>query len=238
MPHTCGAFLFWDYLEFILIICSLEYLRKLILNLMKNNILILAALLVLASCSQKQFSFRKTIKVNQPKQQELVLEESQEPETILAQEPENPTPQETTVSEPTTAMLHNNMMLEANPQTEKLNTNEQSFYTPQVTVKVKAPEEKLAPQKAESKLNKKAGGDGSTAAILGFIFGIVGLVGMFVGLGLLSLLFLIAGLVLSIVGLKSSNRGLSLAGLIFSIVGLVLWVIIIVLLAAFISAAV
>jgi uncharacterized protein YcfL len=205
---------------------------------MKNNILILSALLVLASCSQKQFSFRKTIKVNQPKQQELVLEESNQAETILAQEPEILTQQETLVSQPTSTMLNNNMMIEMNQQTENLNLNEQSNYTPQVIIKEKAPEEKLAPKKVESKLNKKAGGDGSTSAVLGFIFGIVGLIGMFVGLGLLSLLFLIAGLVLSIVGLKSSNRGLSLAGLILSIAGLVIWLILIVFVAAFIAAAV
>ena len=208
---------------------------------MRNNILILAALLVLASCSQKQFSFRKTIKVNQPKQQELVVEESQVGESLIAQDIEISTPQETVVSESTSAILNNSMVIENQQQTENLSLNDPVVNTPQVVTKEKAQEEKLAPQKAESKLNKKSGGDGSTAAILGFIFGLVGLIGMFVNLGiisLLSLLLLIAGLVLSIVGLKSDNRGLALVGLIASIVGLVIWLILIVLVASFISSGV
>lgn len=205
---------------------------------MKNNILILAALLLLASCSQKQFSFRKTIKVNSNKQQELVLEETKEEEASTLAESENNPAQEFVSTEATPIPSGHDMMVETNQEVEQPVLTAPKTYTPPVEVKEKKSIEKLLPSKIEQKLNKKSGGDGSIAAILGFIFGIVGFLGVFIGLGIFSLLLLIAGLVLSIVGLKSENRTLALLGLIFNLIGLVLWLILIVLVAAFISAAV
>lgn len=61
---------------------------------------------------------------------------------------------------------------------------------------------------------------GSTAALLGFIFSLVGVFAFPV--------MLIPGLILSIGGLKSRSRhGLALSGLIISIVVMVLWVLLI-----------
>jgi hypothetical protein len=206
---------------------------------MKNNILILAALLVLASCSQKQFSFRKTIKVNQPKQQELVLDENKEDESTLLVESENTFPQEIAIAESIPAVsAGNDMMMEANQQVEQPKMPIPETYTPPVAVKEKKSIEKLLPSKIEQKLNKKSGGDGSTAAILGFVFGLLGVIFLFTSspvLALLSLLLLIAGIVLSIIGLNSDSRVFAIIGLIFNILGLVIWLLAIIFVAALLS---
>jgi hypothetical protein len=215
-----------------------EYLRTLKLNLMKNNILILAALLLLASCSQKQFSFRKTIKVNSNKQQELVLEETKEEESSTLAESENNPAQEFVSTEATPIPSGHDMMVETNQEVEQPVLTAPKTYTPPVEVKEKKSIEKLLPSKIEQKLNKKSGGDGSTAAILGFVFGVLAIAFMFsssAALALLSLLLLIAGMVLSIVGLNSDNRTFALIGLILNILGLVLWLLVIIIVAAALS---
>lgn len=206
---------------------------------MKNNILILFALLTLASCSQKQFSFRKTIKVNQPKQQELVLDENKEDESSLLVESENTFSQEITIAESIPAISSgNDMMMEAIQQVEQPKTTIPETYTPPVQVKEKRSIEKLLPSKIEQKLNKKSGGDGSVAAILGFVFGLLGVIFLFTSsplLVLISLLFLIAGMVLSIIGLNSDSRVFAIIGLIFNILGLVIWLLAIIFVAALLS---
>lgn len=205
---------------------------------MKNNILILVALLVLASCSQKQFSFRKTIKVKPKKQQELVLEETKEDNTTALVESENNLIQEFTTTESIPLSSNHDMMVEGNQEVEQQVTNVPKMYTPAVEMKEKKSIEKLLPSKIEQKLSKKSGGEGSVSAILGLVLGILAIAFMFsnsAALVLLSLLLLVAGMVLSIVGLNSDNRTFAILGLIFNILGLFIWLLVIILVAALLS---
>ena len=82
------------------------------------------------------------------------------------------------------------------------------------------------------KPNFSAENSGDTAALLSLIFGTLGFAAMwFTGIGLL---FLITGLILGFVGLKSEEkRNLAVIGLIFSAIGLLIFLAVIVLLAAF-----
>ncbi len=205
---------------------------------MKYKLLVLLGVFALASCSQKQFSFRKTIKVNQHEQVKLEKKSVEKSEEVALENIE---------SLPTTSP---NMEAPSSPKevmtmptdevlSTALNPSYETTLTPfveKVQSNEKVTKEKTTPTKI-TKLNKKTSGDGSTSALLGFIFGLVGLIGIFVGLGIISLGLLIAGLILSIIGLKSPKNGLAIAGLITSIIGLVLWLIAIVLVASFLSAA-
>lgn len=205
---------------------------------MKYKLLILLGVFALASCSQKQFSFRKTIKVNQHEQVKLEKKSVEKSEDVALENIET-LPSTSAIIEESASQKDVIAMPTDEVLSAELNPSYETTLTPFVEKNQpndKVSKEKTTPSKI-TKLNKKTSGDGSTSAILGFIFGLVGFLGIFVGLGFLSLGLLIAGLILSIFGLSSPKRGLAIAGLIASILGLVLWLIVIVLVASLISGA-
>ena len=202
---------------------------------MKFKLLFLVGIFALASCSQKQFSFRKTIKVNHQEQAKSTKEVIEEHTQIVYHHNESSLSEAKSLSSAPT-----NVLVTPIDNTVEASLNSANSYVANPNniadqTKEKSIVERASPSKF-TKDKKAHGGEGSTAALLGFIFSLVGFIGTFIGLGFIALALLIAGLVLSIVGLKSDRKGLALTGLIFSIIGLVVWLLLIVLIASFISA--
>ncbi len=199
---------------------------------MKYKLLILLGVFALASCSQKQFSFRKTIKVNQHEQVKLEKKSVEKSEDAALENietlPSTSAIIEESVSQKDVIAMPTDKVLSA-----ELNPSYETTLTPFVEKNQsndKVSKEKTTPLKI-TKLNKKTSGDGSTSAILGFIFGVVGVIGIFLGLGIISVGLLVAGIILSAFGLKSRKSKLAMAGHITSIVALTVWLIVLVVIA-------
>lgn len=118
--------------------------------------------------------------------------------------------------------FENNLMVTTYTQDFKENSKELKALKKDLKDSLKTPNKKS---------EKNEGDKGDTAALLSLIFGTLGFATMwFTGLGLL---FLLTGFILGFVGLKSENKkNLAIIGLIFSGLGILIFIALVVLLAA------
>ncbi len=207
---------------------------------MKSILLILATSLIFISCSQKQFSFRKTMRVNTPHQQVLAaLDEEvedvrrmsdmdeQEQESIVVQNQNND-------FELSIAPIYSNRLSEGNTQNEDIHFNNPTNKIPFIKAKQIVSSFKNLPIHAEAKSNIHEPEDRSVAAILGFVFALIGFAVIFAGslfsfvyiLPLASILLFVLSLLFSIIGLKSKVSGLAIAGIILASLGIVFWMLV------------
>ena len=198
---------------------------------MKCNVLLVISFLLFASCSHKQFSFRKAIKVSNQKQEELakieldmVTENHQNDEVELV-----PVALTTNKFIPTQTDV---LALPIVSSSEGVNSSTHTVFgysgsnINQLQKIVAAQNQKIATQ-PYSKNDEPKGR--LTSAILGFAFSLIGF-GFLLTLSVLALIsipLLIVGLILSIRGLKSNVYGLALAiaGIIISSLGLLFWLV-------------
>ncbi len=175
-----------------------------IIQLMKNIILIFSSILLLASCSQKQFTFRKKINVN--KAEVIVLKPTQNDVVSVS----NP------------AKLSNDKLVETYQQLLPFVEQTNALSTPSIQV---LPDDtirkkyKFGDDKSTFASKKSLDSDNSIKAnnnprdkeaIVGFILAIL-------SLSLVLSPLAIPGLIYSIKGLKSNKRkGFALAGLIIN----------------------
>ena len=203
---------------------------------MKSILLILATSLIFISCSQKQFSFRKTMRVNTPHQQiptsledEVVvdvskmssMDEQDEQESIVALN------QNSNFELPISS-IHSNRLFEGNIQNEDIHSNKLTSKIPFLKAIQNVSGFNYLPIHAEAKSNTPEPEDRSVAAILGFIFGLIGFVVIFAGsvFSFVSLILFALGLLFSIIGLKSKVSGLAIAGIILASLGIVFWMLV------------
>jgi len=175
---------------------------------MKKIILPLVALaIILSSCSEQKFAFRKKIRVDA---NEAVIVKKASPLNEIAakskDELSNPLKKEL-LFEPHHAEL-------VTPRTDKEIASTEKV-APLIVIPEWKQSVKTEKEKASPKENKKVQDDSRGFAIAGFILSIIG---WFV----LGILFCSLGVVFSILGLKSNKRGLAIAGLIIGILGVFL----------------
>ena len=201
---------------------------------MKSILLILATSLIFISCSQKQFSFRKTMSVNKPHQQVLASTEEEvidaslmntiddpEQESIIAQNQNND-------FELSIEPILSNGLSEGNLQNEDIHFNKPTSNIPFIKEKQIVSSFKNLPIHAEAKSYIHEPEDRSVAAILGFVFGLIGFAVIFAGsvFSIVSILLFVLSLLLSIRGLKSKVSGFAVAGIILASLGILFWLIV------------
>lgn len=206
---------------------------------MKCNISFIVFLLLFSSCSQKHFSFRKTIKVNHQKQEDWVLIESdtysetdqnEELVWILNEMPANDS-----ISIP----INSEAIPVANSPKDLVSLAYKEYgysisylnHPPKLITKQK---DNVA-EKNDS--NNDEPKDRALAGIVGFIFGVIGFVA-FLSVSVFSFAsvpLFIMGLILSIKGLKSNASGFALAGIILNSLGILFWLAVMLVIALILS---
>jgi hypothetical protein len=167
---------------------------------MKKILLSFLAIILLASCGQQKFAFRKTVPVDIVKEEVV---KNGTPKTGLIVPKSNALTQQKSITErellPLEMQVAEASAEKATPQT----------VAPEWKQKTPQPTTKSSPQ---SPLKKMEGGNGM--AIAGFILAILGW--FIAGIILCTL-----GVIFSAIGLKSDRKGLAIAGLIIGILGVV-----------------
>lgn len=124
--------------------------------------------------------------------------------------------------------IHSNRLFEGNIQNEDIHSNKLTSKIPFLKAIQNVSGFNYLPIHAEAKSNTPEPEDRSVAAILGFIFGLIGFVVIFAGsvFSFVSLLLFALGLLFSIIGLKSKVSGLAIAGIILASLGIVFWMLV------------
>lgn len=124
--------------------------------------------------------------------------------------------------------IHSNRLFEGNIQNEDIHSNKPTSKIPFLKAIQNVSGFNYLPIHAEAKSNTQEPEDRSVAAILGFIFGLIGFVVIFAGsiFSFVSILLFALGLLFSIIGLKSKVSGLAIAGIILASLGIVFWMLV------------
>jgi hypothetical protein len=189
-----------------------------------NHLMVIAAVLLISSCSQKQFAFRKTIKVQN---QELTSQKKSPLESNENVSLSSSTTEEIAVN-PLLAQIENVQDTKYSEATEmkvsKVMVKENLLLPPHnppvnSEVEKKSLQEKVQSKKREIQSKLDEGGSNGIA-IAGFICSIVGLFIFGLILGTLGIIF-------SAIGMSRASKtgkgfGLAIAGLIIGIIGVIL----------------
>jgi hypothetical protein len=174
-------------------------MNKLLLNLM--------LVVVIASCSQQKYAFRKTIKVKEteqaaviPKKQIKVSMLDQQKQSVIAEQ---------------VAVLSTPQLADVYPANTQQITASISASTPDITIQKEWINTKVVQADLVPHQTKKTFGDGGGLAIAGFVLALVGIFFAAVPFGILAIIF-------GILSLRSSRRGLAIAALVIGILDVVL----------------
>jgi hypothetical protein len=157
----------------------------------------------------------------------MSLMDDPEQESIIAQNQNND-------FELSSEFIHSNRLSKGNIQNEGIQLNKPTNKIPFIKAKQIVSSFKNLPIHAEAKSNIQESEDQSVAAILGFVFALIGFAVIFAGsvfsfvyiLPLASILLFVLSLLFSIRGLKSKVSGFAVAGIILASLGILFWLIV------------